>query len=210
MKYVSIDLETTGLLHEDARILSIGAIIDDLDNPKQYEDLPKLEICLTHERVSGGIFAIDMNRDLIREIKDQVPKPDREYVKPTYALERLMEFIRYHLHLDPALEFKFNVAGKCFATFDDQLLIRAGDISGQVWDPDNNWAKFRRRRILDPAILYRQRGDEKLPNLTECLARAGMEPTNHHNALADAWDVCRLLRQGGPSCQLQKNESETK
>ena len=151
-----------------------------------------------------------MNRDLIREIKDQTPKPDREYVRPTDALVRLMVFINYHLNPDGALDFKFNVAGKCFATFDDQLMIRAGDISGQVWDPNNLWTKVRRRRILDPAMLYRQRGDEQLPNLTTCLERAGLEPTSLHNALADAWDVCRLLRQGGPNCQLQKNESETK
>lgn len=210
MKYASIDLETTGLLHEDAQILSIGVIIDDLDNPRPYEDLPKMELCLDHERIAGGIFAIDMNRDLIREIKNKTPKPDRGYHKPIYALERLLKFINYHLNPREDPDFRFNVAGKCFATFDDQLLIRAGDISGQVWDPNNLWAKVRRRRILDPAILYRQRGDEQLPNLSECLVRAGMEPTSLHNALADAWDVCRLLRQGGPVCQHQKNESETK
>lgn len=210
MKYASIDLETTGLLHEDAQILSIGVILDDLDNPKPYKDLPKLEICVTHDRISGGIFAINMNRDLIREINDKTPKPNREYHNPLSAFPRLLEFIQYHLNPDNVIDFKFNVAGKCFATFDDQLLIRAGDVSGQVWDPNNNWARARRRRILDPAILYRQRGDQQLPNLTECLVRAGMEPTNHHNALADAWDVCRLLRKGGPVCQHQKNESETK
>ena len=40
MKYISIDIETTGLDPENCQILSIGAVIEDTLNQLPFEELP--------------------------------------------------------------------------------------------------------------------------------------------------------------------------
>jgi len=39
MKYISIDVETTGIDREKCQILSIGAVIEDTENIKPIKDL---------------------------------------------------------------------------------------------------------------------------------------------------------------------------
>ncbi len=53
------------------------------------------------------------------------------------------------------------------------------------------------QQILDPAVFYLNfKEDERMPSLEECKKRAGFEDTTvTHDALDDALDVIRLLRQ---------------
>jgi oligoribonuclease (3'-5' exoribonuclease) len=69
MKYVSIDLETTGLETENHQVLSIGAVIEDTLNPHvKVEDLPTFHGVIVHNELTGSPFALNMNRDLIEKI----------------------------------------------------------------------------------------------------------------------------------------------
>lgn len=68
MKYVSIDIETTGLDPEKCDILSIGAVIEDTDNPLHLDQLPSFHVAIKRENISGSMFAINMNKDLIETI----------------------------------------------------------------------------------------------------------------------------------------------
>jgi oligoribonuclease len=68
MKYISIDIETTGLDPENCQILSIGAVIEDTLNQLPFEELPKFHGVIKRENVSGSLFALNMNRDLIETI----------------------------------------------------------------------------------------------------------------------------------------------
>lgn len=69
MKYISIDLETTGLETENHQILSIGAVIEDtLDTRVNVEDLPTFHGVIVHNELTGSPFALNMNRDLIEKI----------------------------------------------------------------------------------------------------------------------------------------------
>jgi len=68
MKYISIDVETTGLDTENDQVLSIAAIIEDSNNPLPFEDIPKIHIAIKRESISGSMFAINMNRELIKKI----------------------------------------------------------------------------------------------------------------------------------------------
>jgi oligoribonuclease len=70
MRYISIDVETTGLDPENCQILSIGAVIEDTLNPLPFEELPKFHAIIKRENVSGSIFALNLNRDLIQAMKD--------------------------------------------------------------------------------------------------------------------------------------------
>ena len=78
-------------------------------------------------------------------------------------------------------------AGKNFASFDRQFLKRLPEFEKLV--------KLH-HRTLDPAMLYWQVGDEKLPDSKTCYERAGMDPKVAHTALEDALAVVRLIRTG--------------
>ena len=65
MKYISLDLEATGLDPVNDKILSIGAIIEDTNKKLPYDELPKFHAIIRHHRISGSPFAINMNKDII-------------------------------------------------------------------------------------------------------------------------------------------------
>jgi hypothetical protein len=77
MKYISIDIETTGLDPKTCQTLSIGAVIEDSNNPLPFDELPKFHGVIKRKNISGSIFAINLNKDLIEAIKDySVAKTD--------------------------------------------------------------------------------------------------------------------------------------
>jgi len=172
-QYISIDIETTGLSPENDQILSIAAVRDqaDLSNggPFFYGDVGKLDylnLVIHHERISGQPFALSMNPDLLRQSANK----DSGAVELDQAIAVLQDFIGDTLI----------IAGKNFASFDRQFLIRAG-------------AKLP-HRTLDVGPLYLVWGDERMPSTEVCLRRAGLTAERSHDALADARDVCRLIR----------------
>jgi oligoribonuclease (3'-5' exoribonuclease) len=79
MKYVSIDIETTGIDNENTQTLSIGLVVEDTVDVKPLEELPQLEIAIVRERIEGEIFAINMNRQLIADILEyKMARTDEE------------------------------------------------------------------------------------------------------------------------------------
>jgi oligoribonuclease len=103
MKYVSIDIETTGLDPEKCEILSIGAVIEDTNNPLPLDQLPSFHVAIKRENITGSMFAINMNKDLIETIVNyQTAKGDK-------AKQEIVEnsFMRF-LHEDEvAIEFYY-------------------------------------------------------------------------------------------------------
>jgi len=92
MKYVSIDIETTGLDYENNHILSIGAIIEDTKNPLSFEDSPKFHGAIMRRGdVTGSFFALNLNRDLIETISNFQETKDKEK-KDKIIEEAGMEF----------------------------------------------------------------------------------------------------------------------
>jgi len=180
MKYVSIDIETTGLDPETCQVLSVGMIVDDLENPLAFDQCPKTEIVCNAQDIRGNAFALQMNAQLIDDIAKGTDREYRDYVHPDNMSLAIKSWLELHFDQE-----KVTIAGKNFGSFDDRFMEKL------VID----WDKKRHHRMLDPAPLYVDITDEKLPNLTTCLERAGLNgPTSHHDALGDAWDVIRLLR----------------
>jgi oligoribonuclease len=102
MKYVSIDIETTGLDPEKCDILSIGAVIEDASNPLPLDQLPSFHVAIKRENITGSMFAINMNRDLI-QIMSEYQSSDID-VKKAIVKKTGMKF----LHEDEvAIEFYY-------------------------------------------------------------------------------------------------------
>jgi hypothetical protein len=216
MKYVSIDIETSGLDHEKHKVLSIGAIIEDTEKKLPYEECPKFNAVILQNEITGSPRALTMNKGLIAMIGEYLEGSDEvrfnmdtilnysfyeqeDVVKKFYGFLWSNGFATLdspstHVNgkLTPIIDGKtkpitLNVAGKNFGTFDKLFLQEL------PW-----WQKLirTRQRVLDPAILMVDwNNDNSLPNLTQCKERAGISGIVTHDALEDAWDVIEVLRK---------------
>jgi oligoribonuclease len=200
MKYLSIDTETTGLDHKNCQILQIAVIIEDTNNPLPFDQIPKLNLILRHERISGSIKAIAMNVGLIQSIDDYSDFDesarkllssmmfDAKFIHPDQATELIESFLLSHgYRFGGSSKLIFNAAGKNFATFDKPFLEEL-----PRWKD-----RFQvRNRVIDPAIMFvNWKEDNALPSLNECKERAGIIGEVSHNAIEDAWDVIQTLRK---------------
>ena len=196
MKYVSIDIETTGLDPETCQILQIGAVIEDTLNPVPFEDLPSFKCIVEHENYSGSPFALSLNSWILKILGglENKTKDERlEYRKyhnilpvGLVAKSFQMWLIENCLATDLIGPVKINAAGKNFASFDKVFLQKLPNWGANVQI---------RQRILDPAILLTDwKTDESLPNLQVCIDRCKLAGEVTHDALQDAIDVVRVIR----------------
>ena len=196
MKYVSIDIETTGLDPETCQILQIGAVIEDTNDVKPLDQLPKFMCILEHEKYSGQPTALSMNSWIFTALAgmEGLSKDDRiDYRKKNDIIPASlapkafqMWLLQNGFGLEKMGAVKINAAGKNFATFDKIFLQKL---------PGWGSAVQIRQRVIDPAILCTNwLGDDSLPNLTACLKRLDLDGEVTHDACQDALDVVRVIR----------------
>ena len=224
MKYVSIDIETTGLDNKRNQIVEIGAVIDELGSDTPIEDLPKFRAVLIHEHMMINAYCANLHRDLWQEIKvaeklistrtdlttgyfsrkrnsigceGDCIKDEPVPILTHYMYPKMFESVFHnwlckqfnlprkedHTFFSPSI--KINVAGKNPGTFDVPFIEALPEWKGIV--------EFH-RRVLDPASHYVWDRDEHIPDLQECLRRAGIDTTVSHTAVDDAIDIVKLVR----------------
>jgi oligoribonuclease (3'-5' exoribonuclease) len=181
MKYIALDIETTGLDPRTSSVLQIACVAE---NSAPYrdavDDLPSLNIYVDQPRdIQGSLVALDMNRDLIsRLVKKDIPEGATLCRDEAEAWERVKDFLLDHCEGSKAV-----IAGKNVAGFDMQFM-----------PPDVK--ALCHHRTLDPAALYVDwQNDIVPPGLDKCLARCGIVGGERHDALEDARDVIRVLRR---------------
>lgn len=188
MKYVSIDVETTGIDPEKHQVLEIGAIIEDTNNQLSFEEIPKFKCIIQHDTFKGSAYAINLNQRIFK-ILAEIPKFKNEaesykrkhnILSTDDACIKFIEFLTTN-----GLGGRFIAAGKNFAGFDAQFLKHM----------DSLWPTAY-QRVLDPGPMYTNfLVDQFPPDLSECKKRAGIQDTEiAHDALLDAWDVIQVLR----------------
>lgn len=178
MRYLSIDIETTGLDRDKDQIIEFGAILEDTNNPLPFEEVPKFHKYVKHDRYEGGAYALALNQ----RIFEILAKGEDKNIVSEYAL-----MVHFHQWLSHGQQMvKPIVAGKNFRDFDYEFLIKIKGWSDRI--------SFK-RRVLDPAVLFwNPLEDDDLPNQDTCLQRAGIEGVVDHTAIGDAWQVIQLLR----------------
>ena len=225
MKFISIDVETSGLDPESNQVLSIGAIIEDSENPLPLDKCPKFHAAIRHDEITGSLFAINLNRELIetivsyQECKSQEEKDDIEESSGMrfYHKDDIVEAFYHFLYLNGMVKVDLNANmmeaihkrdrdGNSVPVLTSRIKPTHITVAGKNFATFDKlfleklprWKQVIRikQRILDPAILYVDwKGDTSLPSLGECKERAGIEGIVTHNALEDAWDVVELLRK---------------
>jgi len=181
MRYVSIDIETTGLDPEKHQVIEIGAVIDELfvDDPLPVDELPSFQTLIHHDPIVGEVHAIGMHRDIWLEMRKGRARIG------SAAMLAFMKWLEDNGFETGNQRFEFTAAGKNFGSFDWQFLKRL---------PHANRLNPR-HRVLDPTILYLEPGDTRLPDMKTCLWRMNYkESAVKHRALDDAKAVVRLLR----------------
>jgi DNA polymerase III epsilon subunit-like protein len=189
MKFLSIDIETTGLDPQKNQILEFGAVAIDTScgNAPYVDDFRAVFI---HQELTGNPIALTMNSELINEINILLKTKDFDYDEFNYNksndvyVRNTEEFQKYFDEWLESIGFtgRLTLAGKNLASFDLKFLEAAG-------------IKIKyRHRMIDPAILYVDWAtDETLPDLQQCLDRAGIVKNVEHTSIADAMDVAELV-----------------
>lgn len=221
MKYVSIDIETTGIDNENTQTLSIGLVVEDTVDVKPLAELPQLEIAIIRERIEGEIFAINMNRQLIADIleykmahtdeerKEIERRTGREYMYEEDVAKRIFQFLWDNGALDGKMDFTGHIEivnGKQYPALTSKMKPFYFNAAGKNFANFDNrflerlprWKQClkARGRTLDPSVLYIDwKNDEAAPGLAKCKERAGLGGVVTHNAIEDAMDVVMLFRK---------------
>jgi oligoribonuclease len=185
MRYISIDIETTGLDPEKNDIIEFGAVIDDLKELKPLEELPRFHTYILKTEYIGQPFPLAMHTQIFKRIADK--EPGFQYTYPNKLGKAFKDFLLQNgfSPKEGSNHITVNVAGKNFAAFDLQFLKRLPKFCDDI--------RFS-TRVLDPSILYFNIDDKRLPDMAECLNRAGIVKAVQHTSIEDALDVIRLLR----------------
>jgi oligoribonuclease (3'-5' exoribonuclease) len=193
--YFSIDLETTGLDPKNHQILEIGIIYEDPTKQLSYDEIPKFNCFIEYENYIGSPYAINMNQRIFKRIlelqeeeKHTTYFPDKECIlwDIDTAIDRAARFI--DLQCIRGKENVIRITGKNFASFDRDFLIK-----NQFY---NKLANRVSHRYLDiGSFFFDPKTMDWLPSSEECYKLAGIEKQEvSHEALADAWDVIKLIR----------------
>lgn len=197
MKYVSLDIETTGLNPKTPEnILGISMVVEDTSKPDTpLMQLPHFTCFIGHEHISGSPFALHLNAWILKEIDNWLngkptkypcyfpTGPDDKYLaglngmypKGTW-LEEAMLFLDKHFGTN-----RINLAGKNVGCFDLQFL------------PSMLAERFR-SRIIDAGSVLVDWSRDALLDLGTLKKRAGLGDVVSHDMYEDALDVIAVLR----------------
>lgn len=200
LKYVSIDIETTGLDPLTCSVLEFGAILEDTENPAGRENLPTFHKYLWRSVYAGEPFALAMNANIFWKMIELRKTEgvggedayDKTLIAPDFLWLHFKHWIFQNKNLWPEGSFinkqpTLVVAGKNVAGFDIPFVKLLP-----------NMPKFH-HRVIDPGMMYFDpRNDNVPPDLKECKKRAKLSEHVSHEALDDAWDVIQLVREKYP------------
>ena len=208
MKYLSIDIETTGLDPLTCDVLEVGAYLEDTDNVLQRDALPCFHKYLWKDNYRGEPYALAMNQRIFQKMLELKKAPglggfhdtDALLIEPDYLWDHFGWWMYFHRKLwagtkfDDDKKFFVNemptlvVAGKNVAGFDIPFLKQIVGV----------FPKFH-HRVIDPGMMYFDPHNDKVPpDLKECKKRARLPEHVSHEALDDAWDVIQLVREKYP------------
>ncbi len=224
MKYISLDIETTGLSLEND-IIEVGLVLDDLHNPKPLKELPRIRVLFRHDRLTGQPYALGMHADsgLLKELqKTRTGTEENQVVRDDNSV----------LRIAPG---QFLIQGpsdrRNLIDYDGDTYSQ--DIYNKGWDLIKKWLEevckvntnlpiriagknvlgfdcrhlqargFTQKipidfRVLDVGTLFLpehiQNNGRWLPSLVQCLKYSGIQKEIAHTAVEDALDVIECIR----------------
>lgn len=215
MKFLALDIESTGLDLDNDQILELGLIAVDTKLPPST--WKTLHLMVNHPRISGNVYALSLHNRIFNFIKNWKPKKNsnlpvgyKEYylpenecivIKPEELYIYFEMFVSSNFDLSTKGKYySITCAGKNAANFDIPFLKKhfnkfcGTNYSELNDDPNNRESVNFRKRVIDPAVLFTNFiDDDMVADLGLCKERAGLDNFVSHNALEDAWDVVFLI-----------------
>lgn len=177
MKYLSIDIETTGLDPEKHQILEFAAVYDDLENLVPIEQLPTFKRRIYWEDLVICQYCLKLHKGLLKEISDTVK--GTTLGSGITTIDKLAgHFGAWLKSIGVSPYTPYNVAGANFAGFDGLFLKKIPRFP--------SWSY----RVIDVGNLYFTSDMYQLPSLSDTTGRL-----TEHRALPDALDVVRAIRE---------------
>lgn len=174
MKYVSLDIETTGVRPKQDQILQLALVVEDTSKPEiPVAELPYFCCLVKHDNYHGNAYALALNAWILDRISGRCRTPSPY---PIYSLEEATLTARDFLEKHFA-SFKITVAGKNAAGFDIPFLPTA-------------LSDMFRHRVIDPGSVFVDWSKDRLPALGDLI-----DTEVSHDALGDARDVITCLRR---------------
>jgi oligoribonuclease (3'-5' exoribonuclease) len=219
MKYVSLDIETTGTDSEKHQIVEIGAVIDDLKAPnKPIDKLPSFHCYVEHDEYVVSEYVLGLHSDTGIWKKLQNREDHHTYLKPEqvgYHLGRWLFENGMAKHAPEDIgafhSFMKNFGSGGYPDAKEARLFR-DSLPITVTFAGKNFAGFDaqflkalpnfedyiriRHRIIDPGPMYLREDDDGVPNSKTCYERAGIVSEVAHTALEDAKDTVQVVRHG--------------
>jgi oligoribonuclease (3'-5' exoribonuclease) len=179
MKYVSIDIETTGLNPHKDQILMVAMIVEDTENKLPREESPTFAcFCAqgiegAEERYEGSPYALWLNAWIFEAL---AKNDESKYPIYHYWVPHALDFLEEHFP-----DQKVVPAGKNVGSFDLQFF------------PTVLRKKFIHRSI-DPGSVFIDWKSDKPGSLDDIKRRLDIKGEVTHDAVDDAWDVIEVLR----------------
>lgn len=208
LKYLSVDVETTGLDTRNDQLVEVAAILDDFSNLKPIEDLPRFHCYIKRDNFSGNPYALSLHADKFKKIseggddvlgvgdfvmafKNWIIDNNGYYDKSMFAVDtELIEELPMNATLE---KYRYDIvkvvgAGKNFGSFDRAFL----ENSSYGFKDHIKFA----HRCIDVGDMYLSVDDVVPPSLDECAERAGLDERCrvNHNAMNEAEMVIKLIR----------------
>ena len=195
MKYLSIDLETTGVDERNSNVVEFGAVIFDLDKKQTRQELEALPTFHTYvspptgtdETYIGQPYALSMHPTIFRRIATR--EKGYEYTCPKNVEQKFYKFLIDNGFEKSLKDDKIHItaAGKNFGVFDMRFINHCLGFG--------NLIRIRHRIIDVGTVYFDPTRDATPPNTEECKKRAGISNTTvAHTAVADALDVIECLQ----------------
>lgn len=171
MRYIAIDIETTGL-EFNSQVLEVAMVREDTESLLPLNQLPCARFLFNYPRFIGSEYALKLHEK--SGLLDECTAHGNPY--PSMEWHNIKEWLGF-----PEVGHKHIAAGKNIAGFDLQFFPK------QV-------KELFHHRVIDPGSVLI---DWKLPcvlSLGELKERCGFGDSVSHRALDDALDVIRVLR----------------
>lgn len=221
MRYVSIDVETTGTIPNFHEIVEFAAIIEDTEEPEVLvEDLPTLRVLFRKvEWRNLTTYCAKLHVKLWEEIEARRKEKPFNYSHVVLGNMRFEDYKSFLIN-NNMIDIVQDTQTHLRTVFADWLRVHhfgkgdAGHVRPKITAAGKNFSGFDRlfleapedvrlqeevdikHRVIDPAIFFwNPKDDEALPNTDECLKRAGISKRTDHTAVSDARNVIELMRK---------------
>ena len=196
MKYLALDVETTGLDPKTDQLMMASFIIADTEYPDvPVSMLPSLTIAIDREVITfqQRSFAVIYTMPYLAEyVRISKLPPNKLMLVSTSGyevfstLEDVYQHVRQFLEVHHAFG-KLLLAGKNVMAFDYPFLCQSSFATIPI-----------HHRSLDPMMCFIRSADALPPDLATCCTRAGVsyDTKAGHSSLYDAQLVVELLRRG--------------